>query len=59
MTTDPGSAGSASDDRPSDAPEPRPWVLLGASVVVAVVLLAPLVFLLIEATGPGFAPSST
>jgi iron(III) transport system permease protein len=31
----------------------RPWVLFGASVVVAGVLLAPLVFLLIEAQGAG------
>jgi len=31
----------------------RPWVLLGASFTVAVVLLAPLVFLLIDAQGAG------
>ena len=33
----------------------QPWFLIGASVVVAVVLLAPLAFLLIEASGAGVA----
>jgi iron(III) transport system permease protein len=32
---------------------PRPWILLGAGLVVAAVLLAPLVVLLIEASGAG------
>jgi iron(III) transport system permease protein len=32
---------------------PRPWVLLGLSVAVTVVLVAPLVFLLVEAHGAG------
>jgi iron(III) transport system permease protein len=34
-------------------PAARPWFLLGASAVVAVVLAAPLVFLLIQAHGEG------
>ena len=34
-------------------PNARPWFLLGASGAVALVLLAPLVFLLIEASGAG------
>jgi iron(III) transport system permease protein len=33
----------------------QPWFLIGASVVVAVVLLAPLAFLLIESSGAGVA----
>ena len=32
---------------------PRPWALLALSVAVAVVLVAPLCFLLIEAHGAG------
>jgi iron(III) transport system permease protein len=35
--------------------QPEPWFLITSSTIVALVLLAPLVFLLIEATGAGVA----
>jgi len=58
VTTTDGRPGLSAVDPPTDPPVParrprRPWVLVATSLVVTVVLLAPLAFLLIEAAGAG------